>query len=286
MFPEPYGYPDISRHTSLYGGMSPDILGENIINKSIFFGNPNAVVKVSVGEGAKLVRKGLENLEKSIKLVGRYKIYRALLEVATEGRIYPAPPSAPSRLKIAYPKFTKSGRQKVVYSQPPKFNQYVRTYKLQKSVKVRRTIGDDSGWNLIVDPYEINRPRKKRYGLMVKGNQYGSGQAKIHKGRWPTLFENMQSGLIQNLPEDIMEVIVQLKPFKFEANLPEPPTDEEMDAILAARDVRPVGRVDLKFPKDKSTPRVLHEFSTTDYKMVGGKVVPYKKKTKRYSHYD
>jgi len=282
----------------LYSGTAPTQMtsqaqanlaaGIDYVQQEFFAGNPNATVKVSVGEGAKLVRQGLENLEKSIKLIGRYQIYRALLEVAREARIYPPPPSAPSRLKIAYPKFTKSGKRMktVEYVNPPKFNQYVRTYKLQKSVKIRRTTGDDSGWNLIVDPYEINRPRKKRYGLMVKGDQMGSGQAKIHKGRWKTLFENMQGGLIESLPEDIMKEIVQLKPLLFESHLPKPPTDDEIDAILAARDVRSVGRVDVKFPKEKSTPRVLNEFSTTDYKVVEGKVIPYKKKTKRYSQYD
>lgn len=273
-YDEPFFPGDYSGTANVPHFGSPRRVFEDIeaVQLEYFAENPDAVVRVNVEEAIRLVRMGLQNLEGAVMKVGRDQIYLALLDAAKQARVYPPPPAAPTRSPISHKvKYTPGG--KVSYRKPRVFQQYVRTYKLKRSVMVRRIKKElkagVTGWELIVNPYEINRPRRKRYGKIVKGDQSASGQAKIHKGRWTTLAEDMIDSLMMSLPYDIIKTIEQLSPMAFDYEEKAPKIelpDDVQEAMVAPRQTGPTI---VKTPKAKPRPRM----KTSYFKEVDGKLV-------------
>lgn len=115
-------------------------------------------------KGAKVVRKGLENLESEIPKVGRLNIWEFMKRIMRRMKLYP-------------PK--RSGQK------------YVRTFRLQR------------GWQLKkIGQMAYRLTNKTPYTKWVVGSAYGTNQAWMHVGRWKTL-RDVSDEELKKLPEAI-----------------------------------------------------------------------------------
>ncbi len=83
-----------------------------------------------------------------------------------------------------------------VYPPPPPKSTYIRTGKLAESVRLR--LGS-TGATISIDPVS---PKGKHYGIYVIGDGVGSGQAWMHKNRWP-LLKDVAEKVMTSLPQDV-----------------------------------------------------------------------------------
>ena len=119
-------------------------------------------------KGAKVVRKGLQNLHKKLPEIGRWNVWQALLRIARKLRIYPG---------------KRAGQN------------YVRTYKLKRGWEVKK-VGATA--YMIVN--------RVPYTHYVVGYARGGGQAWMHVGRWK-LFRDQVDDEMKRLPKTIDEDI-------------------------------------------------------------------------------
>ena len=115
-------------------------------------------------KGAKVVRKGLENLQSEIPKVGRLNVWEFMKRVMKRMKIYPR----------------KRPGQK-----------YVRTFKLKRGWQLKK-IGQMA--------YRLSNPTP--YTKYVVGSAYGTEQAWMHVGRWKTL-RDVSDEELKKLPEAI-----------------------------------------------------------------------------------
>lgn len=120
-------------------------------------------------KSARLVRQGLEDLEKQTPDIGRKRLYD-LLKKAISERFQKYAPKRP--------------RQK-----------YQRTFKFKRGWRLRRK-GND-GYTV----ENVARHKGKAYGRFVVGDAYGTGQASVHAGRW-WVFRDVMEDVLKQLPID------------------------------------------------------------------------------------
>ena len=120
-------------------------------------------------KGAKLTRRGLENLGVEIPKISRLRIRKTLDRVVREMKIYP--PQRPGQI-------------------------YVRTFKLKRGWKVKRA--GATGYRILNEA----RFRGRRYAKYVVGSATGERQAWMHRGRWP-LFRNVVDAEGAKLPREM-----------------------------------------------------------------------------------
>ena len=128
---------------------------------------------IRVGPGAKIVRQGLQDLAVAVPKIGRRQVRNTLERIKKIMKVYP-----PER----------SGQL------------YARTFKLKRGWKIQ-TAGPTG--------YTISnraRFRGRSYVKYVVGSATGTGQAWMHKGRWP-LFRNVVDAEGAKLPFEIAKHI-------------------------------------------------------------------------------
>lgn len=112
------------------------------------------MVQITINvKNAQLVAKGLANIRAEIPKISELTIKKA----------------ADASVKIMK-----------VYPPPPANTRYTRTFKLRDSFKVTRAT---NGYTIKADPVQ----KGKHYGRYVIGYADGTGQARIHTGRWKLL---------------------------------------------------------------------------------------------------
>ena len=116
-------------------------------------------------KNAELVGKGLANIRAEIPKISELTIKRAADNSVKRLKVYPPPPAN---------------------------SRYIRTYKLRDSMKVERAA---NGYTIKIDPVQKGR----HYGVYVLGNAYGTGQARIHSGRW-RLMRDVTEEEVKKLP--------------------------------------------------------------------------------------
>ena len=139
-----------------------------------------------VGPGAKLVRKGLENLRAEIPKVGRETIYKRL-ELAKKD--LSKPPKSPKP-----PGLWDSERQKIAYFKSDGFGSgipYKPTGRASRSWIIR-AIGK-IGWTLT---------NTFKAAVYLFGNYEGERQSVIHAGRRPNFYETVRVH-VERLPKAI-----------------------------------------------------------------------------------
>ncbi len=124
-------------------------------------------------KGAKITRKGLENLGAEIPKIGRSRIRATLDRIVKIMRIEPSPPPGST---------------------------YTRTGKLKRGWKIQR-IGA-IGYKILNEA----RFRGRRYTQYVVGSATGEKQAWMHRGRWK-LFRNVVDAEGAKLPREVAKHI-------------------------------------------------------------------------------
>ena len=110
-------------------------------------------MKLSIRVRDELVRQGLENLSAEIPAIGRRRM-RTILE-----RV--------KRIMEAYPS-ERPGQK------------YVRSGRMFRSWRIEK-LGNNKGYSL----GNVAKFKGNAYPHFVVGNAYGTGQAWMHRGRWP-----------------------------------------------------------------------------------------------------
>lgn len=125
-------------------------------------------------EGARLVRQGLQNLDRQLPLIGAQRIFEAM----------------------------KRARRAVIrYPSPPSGSRYKRTGIYGKGWKIRRnprTGRKSDGYSLLGQA----RQQGRDYTVFVSGSARGGKQAPIHQNRWKPVREAINDE-IKALPKDI-----------------------------------------------------------------------------------
>lgn len=129
-------------------------------------------MRLSIRVRGELVRQGLEDLSKEIPDIGRRRMRGVATRVMEKMRKYP--PKRPGQ-------------------------KYRRTYNLRNNWKAERYKNDKG--------YTIRNAMS--YAHYPVGDAYGTGQAWMHKGRWP-LFRDITEQELKELPEAIQEEIVMV----------------------------------------------------------------------------
>jgi hypothetical protein len=122
---------------------------------------------------AELVGKGLANIRAAIPKISEATIKKSANAVIRRMKIYPPPPSK---------------------------SKYVRTYRLQRSWRAKRSA---TGYTISADPvskYGV------RYGRYVVGFADSTGQAWMHVGRW-NLLRDVLEDEVSKLPPMVEEHI-------------------------------------------------------------------------------
>lgn len=122
-------------------------------------------------ENARLVRKGLEDLRRELPRIARARIYEFLRQVYKRMRRYPGKPPGST---------------------------YVRTYKLKKAWRIRRA------GNMAYVISNRASFKGRVYSTYVHGDDAGTGQARVHRGRWPILLNEMLDRL-EKLPKAVAD---------------------------------------------------------------------------------
>ncbi len=126
-------------------------------------------ITFKVGPGAKIVRKGLQDLAAEVPKIGRQQVRNTLERIKRVMGIYP--PERPGQ-------------------------DYVRTFKLRRGWKIESA--GPSGYKIS----NRARFRGRSYVKYVVGTAAGTMQAWMHKGRWP-LFRNVVDAEGAKLPFEI-----------------------------------------------------------------------------------
>lgn len=142
-------------------------------------------IKSNVG----LVRQGLENLGAEVPQIGRRRIYNVLLKIKSALH---KPGDAPT-----YPIQWDSEKQRRAFFATDGFG---------RGIPARRTGRYQSGWNIakLDNGYVI--ANSTSYGKYIAGSAYGTGQSRIHQGRWP-LFRDVVEAELETLPEQVADEI-------------------------------------------------------------------------------
>jgi hypothetical protein len=125
-------------------------------------------------KGAKITRKGLENLGAEIPKISRSRIRKVLDRVVKEMKVYPPAPSG---------------------------SIYERTFKLRRGWKVQRL--GETGYRI----ENRARFRGRAYVKYVVGSATGEKQAWMHKGRWK-LFRGVVDAEGAKLPREVAKHIM------------------------------------------------------------------------------
>lgn len=129
-------------------------------------------MRLSIRVRGELVRQGLEDLSKETPDIGRRRMRGVSTRILEKARKYP--PKRPGQ-------------------------RYRRTYNLRNNWKAEAIKGNKG--------YTISN--RMRYAHYVVGDAYGTGQAWMHKGRWP-LFRDITEQELKELPEAIQDEIVMV----------------------------------------------------------------------------
>jgi hypothetical protein len=147
-------------------------------------------ITVKVGPGAKIVRKGLQDLRAEIPKIGRETIYAMLEKARDEVSVPPSRPKPPG--------LWDSEKQQIAYFKSGGFGAgipYKPTGKSSRSWVIRKA--GDIGWTL------TNTFKAAKY---LFGNAEGEGQSVIHAGRRP-LFALVLKKHVEKLPKTIQNNI-------------------------------------------------------------------------------
>jgi len=134
-------------------------------------------VKLSIRVRDELVRQGLENLSAEMPAIGRRRM-RTILE-----RV--------KRIMEAYPS-ERPGQK------------YVRSGRMFRGWRIVK-LGNNKGYSL----GNVAQFKGNAYPHFVVGSAYGTGQAWMHKGRWP-LFREVTEKELEALPKALEQEIVMV----------------------------------------------------------------------------
>lgn len=152
--------------------------------------------------GAKLVRMGLQNLDRDIPAIGAQQIYDAF--VRAKARITRYPPS-PRRVRW------DSERQRAAFFATNGFGggipyqrtgTYGRSWRIRRNPRASRAM---QGYSLISEAEQ----RGQRYAKFVGGDAYGTSQSRIHGNRWAKVRTSVETE-IKPLPGVIRQHITMV----------------------------------------------------------------------------
>lgn len=149
-------------------------------------------ISVTTNDSAKLVRRGLQNLDKKIPEVGRLQIYRVFQHIKSRmGKEGPRP---------SYPINWDSERQRKAFFASDGFG---------RGIPARRTGLYAHAWQIerLDNGYRLTNAAES-YAKYVGGDAFGTSQSGIHRGRWP-LFRDVVDEEIVNLPEEVEKNLEQ-----------------------------------------------------------------------------
>ncbi len=143
-------------------------------------------ITLTTNDSAKMVRQGLQNLEKQIPEVGRLQIYRVFQRIKSRMSREALRPSGPINWD--------SERQRKAFFASDGFG---------GGIPTRRTGTYARGWQIERQDngYRLTNAAES-YARYVGGDAFGMSQSGIHRGRWP-LFRDAVDEEIANLPEEV-----------------------------------------------------------------------------------
>lgn len=139
--------------------------------------------QLTIYSNAPIVRQGLEKLRGALPQIGRLRLYKAAKEI--QRRM-----NKPGR-KITYPVQWDSEKQRRAFFATDGFGRGIPTVRTNRYIKSWKVKKAKAGYTL------SNRSPAARY---IGGRAKGSGQSKIHKGRWP-LFRDATDFVVTHLPK-------------------------------------------------------------------------------------
>jgi hypothetical protein len=149
-------------------------------------------MQITVSVKGDLVPKGMQDLTAETPMIGRQQIRTVMERIKRRMQEYPPEPEGQS-VSESHSVLGRIFR--------PAKGRYERTGRLGRSWAILRT-EDDNGYRL-----ENNaRYKGKRYPRFVVGGADGTGQAWMHKGRWP-LVRDVTDEETAKLPDEIEEKI-------------------------------------------------------------------------------
>lgn len=146
-------------------------------------------MQLTITSNVGLVRQGLEDLALEVPKIGRRRIYNMMLRVRSELR----KPGKP----VTYPVKWDSERQRRAYFATDGFGKGIpsrRTGKYNAAYQIKRT---ETGYQLY---------NGTSYGKYVGGSAYGTGQSRIHQGRWK-LMRDVVDAEVEALPQEVIDEI-------------------------------------------------------------------------------
>lgn len=148
-------------------------------------------MRITISFDSALVRRGLQDLQAEVPLIGRRKIYDAMNRITRRMEEYPPEPEGTSRTEY-HPVL---GRIIVTNR-----HRYERTGRLGRSWQVESL---DNG-------YSISNRASNKYGTeyapYVVGDAYGTSQAWMHVGRWQ-LFRDVADDEISTWPDEVADEV-------------------------------------------------------------------------------
>jgi hypothetical protein len=135
--------------------------------------------------GGEIVRKGMEDLSRSIPLIGRQQIYFAVLHARTRLRKSAARPG--------HPIHWDSVRQRKAYFASDGFG---------RGIPTRRTGRYEQGWTIVKQANGYSLENNTEGAQYIGGDFSGAWQSRIHQSRWPIANEVLADE-IDTLPSDI-----------------------------------------------------------------------------------
>lgn len=142
-------------------------------------------MQLTITSNVGLVRQGLEDLGAEIPKIGRRRIYNVMLRIRSELR----KPGEP----VTYPIKWDSERQRRAFFASDGFG---------RGIPARRTGNYNARYRIIRADNGYTIENTARYGRYVGGSAYGTGQSRIHAGRW-LLMRDVVEAQVEELPQEI-----------------------------------------------------------------------------------
>ncbi len=146
-------------------------------------------MRLTITSNVGLVRQGLEDLSADVPKIGRRRIYNTMLRIRSELR----KPGEP----VTYPIKWDSDLQRIAFFASDGFGKGIPTRRTGTYVAKYRIVRADNGYAI---------ENTTRYGKYVGGSAYGTGQSRIHAGRWK-LMRDVVDAQVAELPQEIVDEI-------------------------------------------------------------------------------
>jgi hypothetical protein len=154
--------------------------------------------QLTIHSNVPVVRKGLERLRGGFPQIGRLRLYNAAKEIQRRMK--------KAGKKIKYPVNWHSLKQMLAFFASDGFGRGIPTVRTNRYINGWQVQRASAGYTVL-----HNKTKGARY---IGGLADGSGQSKIHKGRWP-LFRDVADLVISKLPKLVVKNLREFVPRAF-----------------------------------------------------------------------